>query len=467
MKNFMDQDFLLESESARRLFHDFAKNEPIIDFHSHLSPEAVRKNSRFTNIGEVWLGGDHYKWRAMRSAGIPEETITSPGSEKERFLAWARTIPRTIGNPLYHWTHLELQRYFGTTTLLGPDTAEEIWEHCNAVIARDNFTVHGLLDRMKVEILCTTDDPVDTLEHHASHAASGSSIRMFPTFRPDKALALEDIPAWKAYLARLGELAGKAIARYDDLIAALESRHDHFHAHGCRLSDHALIVPFAVRVPTSPQVLFDRAFSGEALTPEERESLQAHILIEIGGMNTRRGWTMQLHMGAIRNLNTRFFKKLGPDTGFDAVSDKPIAENLARLLDGIEQKSGLPKTILYTLNPSVNEVLGTIMGCFQDSAAVGKIQFGSGWWFNDQMDGMQRQMTSLASLGLLSGFVGMLTDSRSFLSFPRHEYFRRILCNMVGSWVEKGQAPADFELLGNMVRDISYRNAKSYFAFPE
>ncbi|WP_263769906.1 glucuronate isomerase [Propionivibrio soli] len=469
MKPFMNADFLLPDESSRRLFHDYAAAMPIIDYHCHLPPADIASDSRFENIAHAWLGGDHYKWRAMRSNGVAEEDITGHAPDYRTFLAWAQTVPRLVGNPLYHWTHLELQRYFGINEPLSEKTAPMIWEACNAQIVKPEFGARTLLKRMKVKAVGTTDDPADTLEHHIAYAAARHSDDpvMVPSYRPDKSLAIEDPQTWKAYLQKLGSAANVTIGSYKDLIAALDKRHAAFHDLGCRASDHGLVVPFATLVSDQElERLFAKALAGSVLAADEVEAFKTGVMLEVGRMNAKRGWAMQLHLAAIRNLNGQMFKRLGPDTGYDAVSDERIAVRLASFMDALQRDGMLPKTILYSLNPGDLEVLGTIMGCFQDGSVPGKIQMGSAWWFNDHIEGMRRQMVSLANLGLLSRFVGMLTDSRSFLSFPRHEYFRRILCGLIGGWIEAGEIPADFETFGGMVQDICYRNAKNYFAIP-
>jgi glucuronate isomerase len=474
MKNFMDEDFLLPDESSRRLYHDYAEGMPIIDYHCHLPPADIEADARFTSIAQAWLGGDHYKWRVMRADGVPEEDITGHPADKRTFLAWARTVPHLFGNPLYHWTHLELKRYFDIMETLSERNAESIWTACNAKIAGPDFGARALLRKMKVLAVCTTDDPADGLEHHAAYAAyrARASARpdepvMVPAFRPDKALAVETPKFWTEYLGRLGTAAGIDICSYTSLVDALEKRHAFFHERGCRLSDHAL-----VQVPGRPvpedraEALFARALSGLALEPDEAEELKTALLLEVARMDARRGWTMQLHLASMRNLNSRMFARLGPDTGYDSTHDSIRAAPLAAFLDTLERDSLLPKTIFYSLNPHDYEVLASVMGCFQDGTIPGKMQLGSSWWFNDHIDGMGLQLKALANVGLLSRFVGMLTDSRSFLSFPRHEYFRRILCSLVGGWIERGEAPSDFDALGGMIKDISYRNARSYFGIP-
>ena len=469
MKPFMNADFLLPDASSQRLYHEYAASMPIIDYHCHLPPADVANNTRFKNLAHAWLGGDHYKWRAMRSNGVPEQMITGHEPDYQTFLAWARTVPYLVGNPLYHWTHLELQRYFGIFEALSEKTAPFIWEACNAEIVKPEFGARSLLSKMKVRAIGTTDDPADSLEFHAAYAGvrKPEDPVMVPSFRPDKALALEDTASWKVYLQRLGLASGMDIGSFGGLVAALDKRHSVFHALGCRASDHGLVAPFATFVGTSVlETIFAKALSGTAPSPEEAEAFKTGVMLAVGRMNAERGWVMQLHLAAIRNLNSPMFAKIGPDSGFDAVNDESVARKLGAFLDALQRDGLLPKTILYSLNPGDLEVLGTIMGCFQDGSVPGKIQCGSAWWFNDHIEGMRRQMVSLANLGLLSRFVGMLTDSRSFLSFPRHEYFRRILCALVGGWMESGEIPPDFETFGAMVQDICYRNAKSYFDIP-
>ncbi len=469
MKPFMNADFLLSSEPARRLFHDYAAAMPIIDYHCHLPPADIASNAGFKNLAHAWLGGDHYKWRAMRANGVAEPDITGHAPDYNTFLAWARTVPRLVGNPLYHWTHLELQRYFGVHEPLSEKSAQRIWDTCNAQLVSSEFGARALLVRMKVRAVGTTDDPADTLEHHIAYAAQRRSDEpvMVPSFRPDRALAIDDLPAWQAYLQRLGQAADVHINSYPALIGALDKRHQVFHDLGARASDHGLVGPFASFAPAATvHAIFAKLQAGQAVSLEESHVYKTAVLLEVGRMNARRGWAMQLHLAAIRNLNSAQFAQLGPDTGYDAVYDGPIARKLAAFLNALQSDQLLPKTILYSLNPNDLEVLGTVMGCFQDGSTPGKLQMGSAWWFNDHIDGMRRQLVSLGNLGLLSRFVGMLTDSRSFLSFPRHEYFRRVLCELVGGWMAAGEIAPDYETYGAMVQDISYRNARQYFAIP-
>jgi len=469
MTPFMNADFLLPDDCARRLFHDYAASMPILDYHCHLPPADIASNAGFKNIAHAWLGGDHYKWRAMRANGVPESDITGHEPDYATFLAWAKTVPRLVGNPLYHWTHLELQRYFGIHDALSAKTAPAIWEACNAQITQPEFGARSLLMRMNVRAVGTTDDPADSLEHHMAYAAArqaGEPV-MVPSFRPDRALATDDLTVWKTYIERLGASANVSIGSFAALITALDTRHAVFHSLGCRASDHGLATPFATFASAQAlEVIFAKLLSGTALSTPEADAYKTAVLLAVGRMNAQRGWAMQLHLAAVRNLNSAMFAKLGPDTGYDAANDEPIAARLAAFMNALQSDNLLPKTILYSLNPNDLEVLGTVMGCFQDGSSPGKIQMGSAWWFNDHIEGMRQQMVSLGNMGLLSRFVGMLTDSRSFLSFPRHEYFRRVLCALVGGWMENGEIPPDFDTFGAMVQDISYRNAKNYFAIP-
>lgn len=464
MKQFMDEDFLLGSETAVRLYHDYAAEMPIFDYHCHLNPGEISGNKKYRNITEIWLGGDHYKWRALRSNGVEERYVTGDATDKEKFIKWAETMPYCIGNPLYHWTHLELKRYFHIDKLLSADTAEEIWEKCNELLQTDDFTARGLIRRSNVKVICTTDDPADTLEHHLALAADKTFMtKVLPAFRPDRGINIEK-EGFISWISRLGIAAGISINTFENLKDALLQRLEFFHRAGCRISDHGLDpVVFAAGSEKDADAVFKKALRGDGITEDEIKKYKTQVLLFLGRQYARLGWTMQLHMGVIRNNNRRMFNTLGPDTGFDAMGDIPLASSLAGLLNSLDETDELPGTILYCLNPQANEILATIMGCFQGGRIPGKIQFGSGWWFNDQKDGMIKQLTALGNLGLLSRFVGMLTDSRSFLSYTRHEYFRRILCNLLGEWVENGEAPHDMKLLGKMIRDICFNNAKDYF----
>lgn len=466
MQPFLGADFLLASDASQRLYHEFAAGLPIVDFHNHLDPANIAADTRWDTLGRIWLEGDHYKWRAMRWAGIDERRITGDADFREKFDAFAQTIPQCLGNPLYHWSHLELYRYFGLDGLvLSPKTADEAWNTANAKLAEPDFGARGLLRRMKVELVGTTDDPCDTLEHHeALSKVADLGFRVVPSFRPDKAFKIEK-DGFPEYLERLSAASGVRIATFDDLVSALESRLDAFVALGCRASDHGLDVLHIADdlAKGDPNAILQKRLSGASLNGEDVALFQTAVLVALGRAYAARGLVMQMHIGAIRNNSSRIFASLGPDSGGDSIADRPIAEPLNRLLDHLDRTGELPRTILYCLDPSKNELVTTAAGNFQDGSVAGKVQAGAGWWFNDQLDGMERQMVQLAQMGLLSRFVGMLTDSRSFLSFPRHEYFRRLVCRMVGSWMEEGHIPPDFDLAGGLVRDVCYTNAKRWF----
>ncbi|CAM4429950.1 glucuronate isomerase [Paenibacillus tarimensis] len=468
MKPFLDEDFLLSNDTAVTLFHDYAKQMPIIDYHCHLSPQEIYENKSFKNLTEVWLYGDHYKWRAMRTNGIEEPLVTGGQdvSDYDRYMAWARTVPQTLGNPLYHWSHLELQRFFGIYELINEKHADRIWEAVNSKLEAGGYAARDLITKSNVEVICTTDDPTDSLEYHIKiKAIPGFQTKVLPSFRPDKALELRR-PTFLPWISKLEEASGSSITNYAQLLGALESRIAFFHTAGCRVSDHALdTVPYAEASDTEVAAIFTKALNGEAVSLEEEQKYKTYTLLFLGRQYAQRGWAMQYHMHASRNNNTRMFEMLGPDTGYDSIHDGSLAYPLAKLLDALDRDNALPKTILYSLNPTDNDVLAAVIGSFQGGGVAGKIQFGSAWWFNDTKDGMFDQMRALSNMGLLSRFIGMLTDSRSFLSYPRHEYFRRIVCNLLGQWVENGEAPHDMELLGGMVQNISYYNAKRYFDF--
>ena len=470
MKTFLGDDFLLDTDTAVDLYERFARRQPIIDYHNHLSPQLIADNHRFRSITEIWLDGDHYKWRAMRAAGVDERLITGDASDWEKFAAWAGTVPQTLRNPLYHWTHLELAFPFGVKgKRLGPDTAREIFEHCNARLAEPAFTTQGLLQQYDVRVVCSTDDPADDLAPHARHAENRAAFtKLYPTWRPDKALAVHDLPTWNAWLDRLGAAAGVSVDRLAGLRDALARRHAAFHARGCRASDHGLDRIFAAPY-TEREVegIFAKARAGTALAPDEIERFRAALLYDLAVMDHARGWVQQFHLGAMRNLSARAVRRIGPDTGYDSVGDFPQGEALARFLDRLDSEDKLAKTIVYNLNPRDNELFATIVGTFQDGSVPGKMQFGSAWWFLDQLDGMERQMEALSNMGLLARFVGMLTDSRSFLSFSRHDYFRRLLCNLLGNDVARGRLPNDRGLLGRLVEDVCYKNARAYFGFAD
>lgn len=465
-KPFLSEDFLLETEPARVLYHEYAKSMPILDYHCHLPPGEIAENRRFENLTQIWLAGDHYKWRAMRADGVPERLITGDASDYEKFEAWAATVPHAIRNPLYHWTHMELKQAFGIEgKLLCPATAREIYEAANALLQREDYRARGIMERFRVAVVCTTDDPADSLEHHFRIARDESfPTRVLPTFRPDKAMAVESPDAFNAWIDRLEEASGVAVKDFPSFIEALRNRHDFFHRAGCRISDHGLEAPFAADFAESEiRVIFDRLRIGREIDPLQAGPFKSAMMIEFGLMDAEVNWTQQLHLGAIRNLNTRAFALLGPDAGFDSIGDFEIARPLARFLDRLDALGKLPKTIVYNLNPRDNELLAAMIGSFQDGSTAGKIQFGSAWWFNDQKDGIERQVNALSAMGLLSRSVGMLTDSRSFLSYPRHDYFRRILCNLIGKDVDRGELPDDIPHLGKIIQDISYNNAVAYF----
>lgn len=466
MKQFMDDNFLLETETAERLYHGHAAKMPIIDYHCHLVPQMVADDHKFRSITELWLGGDHYKWRAMRTNGVEERFCTGKDtSDWEKFEKWAETVPYTFRNPLYHWTHLELKTAFGITKQLSPKTAREIYEECNEKLALPEYSARGLMRRYHVESVCTTDDPVDDLRYHQATKSSGFEIKMYPAWRPDKAMNIGK-PDFADYMRQLSEVSGVEVDSYQHLMDALQKRHDFFANNGCKLSDHG-IEEFYDDEYTDSQIetIFSKALRGLKLSDVEIRQYKHAFLKDCAVMDYEAGWTQQYHYGAIRDNNTLMYNQLGADTGFDSIGEFNTARSMSRFLNELNVQGKLARTIIYTLNPCANEVIATMLGNFQDGSEPGKIQFGSGWWFNDQLDGMTRQMNALSVLGLLSRFVGMLTDSRSFLSYPRHEYFRRLLCNLLGNDVEKGLLPNDEEILGRMVEDISYYNAKRYFKF--
>ncbi|WP_163714220.1 glucuronate isomerase [Mangrovibacterium lignilyticum] len=466
MKKFMDENFLLQTETAQKLYHEHAAKMPIFDYHCHINPRDIAEDRRFNTVTEVWLYGDHYKWRAMRTNGVDERFCTGDASDWEKFEKWAETVPHTLRNPLYHWTHLELKKFFGIEKLLSPATAKEVYDECNAKLSTPEYSCRGLIRKANVNTICTTDDPVDSLEYHRQIKESGFEVAVLPAWRPDKAMMVADPDFFNDYMAQLEKAAGMDIKTFSDLIDALDNRHQFFHDNGCRLSDHGLDTAFAADYNNSEiNAIFDKIRGGGKLDDTEILKFQSCMLYEFGVMDHSRGWTQQFHIGAQRNNNTRLFNKLGPDTGFDSIGDVPVAAPLAKLLDRLDMENKLTKTILYNLNPRDNELYATMLGNFQDGSVPGKIQYGSGWWFLDQKDGMTKQMNALSSLGLLSRFVGMLTDSRSFLSYTRHEYFRRTLCNLLGDDVENGEIPYDMDLLGSMVENICFNNAKEYFNF--
>lgn len=468
MKKFLDDNFVLQTKTAQILFHEYAKGMPIIDYHCHLSPREIADDKKFDNLTQIWLYGDHYKWRAMRTNGVDEKYCTGKVSDWEKFEKWAETVPHTIRNPLYHWTHLELKTAFGIEKILNPKSAREVFEEASAKLKTDEFSTRNLMRKYKVEVVCTTDDPVDSLEHHMKIRKDGFEIRVLPAWRPDKAMAVENPQKYNEYVDQLSKVADKQISTFSDLMDALEKRHAFFHQSGCRLSDHGLETMYAEDYSDKEtEAIFSKIRAGKGLDASEISRFKSAMLYHLGIMDHKRGWVQQYHLGALRNNNTRLFKQLGPDTGFDSIGDWNMAIPMSRLLDRLDSTNQLAKTIIYNLNPRDNDLIATMIGNFQDGSVAGKMQYGSGWWFLDQKNGMENQMNALSNLGLLSRFVGMLTDSRSFLSYPRHEYFRRIMCNLLGNDVENGEIPNDMELLGQMVQNISYYNARNYFKFHE
>lgn len=465
---FITENFLLQNDTAVRLYHECARDMPIIDYHCHLPPWQIAEDHRFENLAQIWLYGDHYKWRAMRANGVAERYCTGDATDREKFQKWAETVPKTLRNPLYHWTHLELKRPFGISDrLLNAETAEGIWNECNEKLAQNDFSCRGIMRQMNVVLVCTTDDPTDTLEHHATIADdAATSIRVLPTFRPDKAMSPENPEAFHDWVDRLAAASGVEIKDFRGYLDAIQRRHDFFHQRGCRLSDHGVDTFYAEDYTESQaEGIFRKVLGGRRPDPKETALFKSAMLYEFAVLNHQKAWTQQFHIGALRNNNTRFFRSIGPDTGFDSMGDQPVAQSLSRFLDRLDRDDKLTKTIVYNLNPADNDVLATMIGNFQDGSIAGKMQFGSGWWFLDQKSGMESQLDSLSNQGLLSRFVGMLTDSRSFLSYTRHEYFRRILCNLLGAEIEQGLLPRDLDLVGEMVRDICYRNAAGYFGF--
>ena len=468
MKEFINENFLLQTETAQKLYHEHAKQQPIIDYHCHLNPEFIANDRKFANLGQIWLEGDHYKWRAMRTNGVDERYCTGKDtSDWEKFEKWAETVPYTMRNPLYHWTHLELKTAFGVTKLLNLQSAREIFDICTEKLHTPEYSARGLMKLYNVETVCTTDDPVDSLEYHIALKNEGFEVKVLPTWRPDKAMAVENPTEYRTYVEKLSDVSGINISNFADLISALRKRHDFFASVGCKLSDHG-IEEFYAEPYTQQEIetIFNKVYGGTNLQLGEIIKFKSAMLYEGALMDWEKGWTQQFHYGAIRNNNSRLFGKLGADTGFDSIGDFTVAKSMSRFLDQLDKSNQLAKTILYNLNPRDNDLITTMIGNFQDGSVAGKIQFGSGWWFLDQKTGMEAQLNSLSNLGLLSRFVGMLTDSRSFLSYPRHEYFRRILCNLIGNDVENGLLPAsEIDFLGKMVEDISYFNAKKYFEF--
>ena len=464
---FIHEDFLLSTQTARKLYHKYAVDEPIFDYHCHISPKDIATNRQFKNLFEIWLEGDHYKWRAMRSNGVAEKFCTGDASPREKFFAWAKTVPQTLRNPLYHWTHLELKRYFGINELLDEKSAGAIWDAANEKLATPAYTTQGILKKFKVNVVCTTDDPVDDLELHRSFATQNHSSRLLPAFRPDNALSVNAPAGFNQWVGQLAAAANVDINNFSAFTTALEKRHEFFHAQGSRLSDHGMNHCFADFCSEKVAAgIFDKARKGEAVSVLEYSQFASYMMLFFGQLDAKRGWTKQLHLGALRSNNTRLLKQLGPDTGFDSIGDFAQAQTLAAYLDKLDSENSLPKTIIYNLNPADNYVFATMIGNYQDGTIPGKIQYGSGWWFLDQKEGMEWQLNALSNLGLLSRFIGMITDSRSFMSYCRHEYFRRTLCNLIGRDIENGEIPNDENLVGSMIKNICYANAKNYMEFP-
>lgn len=464
---FLDEDFLLETDFARALYHDHAAKMPIIDYHCHLPPDEIAADKKFKNLTRIWLNGDHYKWRAMRTNGVHERFCTGDADDFEKFEKWAETVPYTMRNPLYHWTHMELKNPFGIEKILNKHSASEIYDHCSTLLQTDEFSVRNILTKMKVKVVCTTDDPVDSLEHHKKIADDQFSVKVIPTYRADKVVNIDQAASFNAYIDKLGEVAGISISSLQDVYDALTKRHDYFHSMGCRLSDHGIETIWAADY-TEEEVagIFDSVRAGKTITPSEVIKYKSAMLYFLAILDHSKGWAQQFHIGALRNNNSRMMRELGPDTGFDSIGDFSFASAMARFFDKLDTTNQLAKTIVYNLNPADNEIVATMIGNFNDGSVAGKIQFGSAWWFLDQKDGMEKQMNALSNMGLLSRFVGMLTDSRSFLSYPRHDYFRRILCNLLGNDVQQGMLPAsEMDWMGEMVENICYNNANSYFGF--
>ena len=466
MKSFLDKDFLLQTETAKQLYHEFAKEMPIIDYHNHLLPEQIANDVNFENLTQVWLYGDHYKWRAMRSNGVNEKYCTGDASDYEKFEQWAATVPYTLRNPLYHWTHLELQRYFDVDKILSPDTAREIYDHCSLKLKTPEYSVRNLLRKMNVKVLCTTDDPTDSLEHHKKIKEDGFEIKVLPAFRPDKAMNVDDVDTFNAYVNKLQAVSNILIASWDDYLKALKSRHDFFAENGCCISDHGLEQLYAVDYQEAEiSNIFRKLTTGESISQPENIKFKSAMLVKFAEWDHEKKWVQQYHLGALRNNNARMLKTLGADTGWDSIGDFSQAKQLSKFLDRLDSTNQLTKTILYNLNPADNQLMAAMIGNFNDGSVAGKIQYGSSWWFLDQKQGMTEQINALSNLGLLSRFIGMLTDSRSFMSYPRHEYFRRILCNIFGEEIENGELPNDLAWTGKVIQDICYNNAKEYFGW--
>ncbi|MBS1520894.1 MAG: glucuronate isomerase [Bacteroidetes bacterium] len=466
MKPFLDENFLLQSKTAEHLYHEYAAGMPIIDYHCHLDPAQIAADINFSNLTDIWLRGDHYKWRAMRTNGVDEQYITGAKSDWEKFESWAATVPYTLRNPLYHWTHLELQRYFGVHEILSPKTAKTIYDECTQKLQTPEYSVQNIIKKMNVEVICTTDDPIDNLEHHQKIKQSGWNVKVYPAFRPDKAMNADDVKGLNDYITKLEAISDTAINDYTDYLAALKKRHDYFAANGCVVSDHGLEQMYAEDYTDAEiAVIFKKIRAGQSLQAIEILKFKSAMLYEFAIWDHEKNWTQQYHLGALRNNNSRAYKEIGPDTGYDSIGDFTQAQALSRFLNKLDSTNQLAKTIIYNLNPGDNELFATMTGNFNDGTVAGKIQFGSAWWFLDQKDGMTKQLNTLSSMGLVSKLVGMLTDSRSFLSYPRHEYFRRLLCNLFAEDIENGELPSDIEWTGKIIQDICYYNARNYFKF--
>ncbi len=467
MKTLIHENFMLENKTAEKLYHEYAKSMPIIDFHTHLPPDEIAGDKQFKNLAEIWLGGDHYKWRAMRTNGVPEKYCTGNVKDFEKFMKWAETVPHTMRNPLYHWTHMELKQSFGIDKLLNPDTAEEIYEEANKKLQQKEYSTLNLVKKWNVETVCTTDDPVDNLKYHQKIRDNNQiPVNVYPTWRPDQMLAIQNIDDFNSYIDKLEKVSDVSINNLEQLITALRKRHDFFDSVGCKSSDHGIDTFYDCDYTESEIIgIFNNARSGKPVTTEQARKFQMAMLHELAVMNHEKGWVQQFHYGAMRNNNTRMYEKLGKDTGFDSIGDQPVAYAMSRFFDNLDMQDKLTRTIIYNINPNDNEVIGSMIGNFQDGSVPGKMQMGPAWWFNDNIRGMEEQMDVLSNLGLLSRFVGMLTDSRSFLSYSRHDYFRRILCNMLGRDIENGLLPEDYDFIGEMVQNICYHNAKAYFQF--
>lgn len=466
MKPFLDENFLLKTKTAQRLYHEYAQSMPLIDYHCHLSPQQIAENIQFRNITDAWLSGDHYKWRAMRTNGVDESYCTGNKSDEDKFLKWAETVPYTMRNPLYHWTHLELQRYFGVNEILNPTSAKGMYDATSAMLQDPSYSTQGLIQKMNVRVICTTDDPIDTLEYHQQIKDSDFGVKVFPAYRPDKAMEVNNAANFALYVRKVEEVTNTSIHHFADYLVALKSRHDFFATMGCNVSDHGLEEIYAEDFSaTEIEAIFIKANGGIELTITEKRKFKSCMLLQFAEWDWEKGWIQQYHLGALRNNNTRMLQQLGPDTGWDSIGDFAQAAALAKFLNKLDSSNKLAKTIVYNLNPADNELMGTMIGNFNDGSVAGKIQFGSAWWFLDQKDGMERQINALSSLGLLSRFVGMLTDSRSFLSYPRHEYFRRIVCNLFGNEIEEGELPNDIAWTGKIIQDICFNNANQYFGW--